>query len=238
MATELPLTPVPRADDDLCVARVPLFQGLTREQQWEVAAVARPVRVARGECLYRAGDDVSQLMVVHTGRLKISRISPDGREQIVRVLEPGDFVGESAFLSGERPDHFATALEPGSMCVFRHRDLERLVSEHLSIGLRMLEGVSRRLSEIEERLAAVTSVDVGARLARYLVELPATRESGVAVVRLPLAKKDIASLLDTTPESLSRQLTRLQEAGVIAQEGSRTVRLLDERRLLTLAGEG
>ena len=220
------------------MARVPLFQGLSREQQWEVAEVARPVQVARGECLYGAGDDVSQLMVVHTGRLKISRVSHDGREQIVRVLEPGDFVGESAFLTGERPDHFATALERGSMCVFRHRDLERLVTAHPSIGLRMLQGVSRRLSETEERLAAVTSVDVGARVARYLVELPATREGGVAVVRLPLAKKDIASLLDTTPESLSRQLTRLQESGVITQEGSRTVRLLDERRLLALAGEG
>src|SRR5690606_895911 len=177
-------------------------------------------------------------MVVHTGMIKISRISPDGREQIVRVLEPGDFVGESAFLTGERPDHFATALEPGSMCVFRHRDLGRLVSEHPSIGLRMLQGVSRRLSETESRLAAVTSVDVEARLARYLTELPTSRAGGVVTVRLPLAKKDIASLLDTTPESLSRQLGRLQESGVIGQEGSRTVRILDEARLVELAGEG
>jgi CRP/FNR family transcriptional regulator, anaerobic regulatory protein len=232
------LTPTQQQEDDLCVVRVPLFQALTREQQHGVAEVATPVRVAKGEQVYAAGSDVSQLMVVHTGRLKISRISPDGREQIVRVLEPGDFVGESAFLTGERPDHFATAMEPGRMCVFRHRDLGRLISAHPSIGLRMLQQVSRRLAETETRLAAVTSVDVEARLARYLAELPASRAGGVATVRLPLPKKDIASLLDTTPESLSRQLGRLQESGVIAQEGSRAVRILDEARLVGLAGEG
>src|SRR5688572_5529352 len=107
------------AGEDLCVARVPLFQGLTHEQQLEVAGVARPTRVGREEVVYAAGSDISQLMVVHTGRVKISRVSADGHEQIVRVLGPGDFVGESSFLTGARPDHLATALEPGSMCVFR-----------------------------------------------------------------------------------------------------------------------
>ena len=117
---------------------MPIFQGLSRDQQLEVARAARPTRVAAGEQVYAAGSAVAQLMVVHTGRVKISRISSDGHEQIVRVLGPGDFAGESAFLTGSRPDHGATAVEPGSMCVFRHRDLHRLVTAHPSIGMRML----------------------------------------------------------------------------------------------------
>ena len=232
----LEVTDVTRRDDDLCVARVPLFQALSREEQEAVADLARPVRVAKGDRIYSAGDDVSQLMVVHTGLLKISRISADGQEHIIRVLEPGEFVGESAFLNGGRPDHFATALEAGSMCVFRHQDVGALIARHPSIGLRMLQGVSRRLEQTEERLAAATSVEVAGRLAHYLVDLPAShRPDGTVAVRLPLAKKDIASLLDTTPESLSRQLRRLQDAGVIEQHGSREVRLLDLDRLLAMA---
>lgn len=231
MVTRLPVVP----DDDLCVARVPLFQGLTYDEQLEVAHVARPTRVDRDEQVYAAGSDVSQLMVVHTGRVKISRVSVDGHEQIVRVLGPGDFVGESAFLTGARPDHLATALEPGSMCVFRHADLGRLVQEHPSIGLRMLEGVSRRLDETEARLASVIAGDVSQRLADYLMSLPATYADGGATVTLPLAKKDVASLLDTTPESLSRQLRRLSDSGVIVQHPRRRITLADLDALSALS---
>lgn len=223
--------------EELCVQRVPLFRGLSHEEQLQVAATARPTRVRREEQVYAAGADVSQLMVVHTGRIKISRISPDGHEQIVRVVGPGDFVGESAFLGGGRPDHFATALEPGSMCVFRHRDLSALIGEHPSIGLRMLQGVSRRLEETEARLASVISGDVTSRLAAYLLSLPGRRVGPHLVVELPLAKKEVASLLDTTPESLSRQLRRLADSGVLDVRAGRLIGITDVDALVALSSE-
>ena len=220
--------------EDLCVARVPLFQGLTRAEQEQVAELARPTRVRRDEQVYSAGSDVSQLMVVHRGSVKISRISADGHEQIVRIVGPGDFVGESAFLTGERPDHFATAMEAGSMCVFRHEDIQQLVARYPSIGFRMLQTVGGRLAESEARLASLISGDVSSRLADYLMTLPARREPDGLVVRLPLAKKDIASLLDTTPESLSRQLRRLTDSGVISSGQGRRVVITDVDALMAL----
>lgn len=206
-------------DDDLCVARVPLFQGLTRDEQLEVARVARPTALVEGRSAYAGASASSQLIVVHTGKVKIAQLSPDGHEQILRILGPGDFVGESAFLTGQPPDHLATGLERGDMCVFRHDDLHRLVREHPSIGLRMLHAVSSRLETIEARLASVISDDVSSRLAGYLLSLPAGHDDEGLEVELPMAKKDIASLLDTTPESLSRQLRRLQDSGVTVQRG-------------------
>ena len=225
-------------DEDLCVARVPVFQGLTREQQFDVAEVARPTHVARDEIVYAAGADVSQLLVVHTGRLKITRSNADGSEHLVRVLEPGDFVGEASFLTGARPDHTVTALEPASLCVFRHRDLGRLVGAHPSIALRMLQELSARLEETETRLNAATSVDVSARLADYLLGLPGRHVDGLIEVELPLAKKDVASLLDTTPEPLSRQLRRLSDSGAIVQRRGRRIGLADVDALSRLAGDG
>lgn len=224
--------------EDLCVARVPVFQGLSREQQLGVAEVARPTRLARDEVAYAAGADVSQLLVVHTGRLKITRPNVDGSEQLVRVLEPGDFVGEAAFLSGGRPDHTVTALEPASLCVFRHRDLGRLVTAHPSIALRMLQELSARLEETETRLNAATSADVSARLASYLLGLSGRHVDGGVEVELPLAKKDVAALLDTTPESLSRQLRRLSDSGVIVLRRGRRIGLADLDALSRLAGDG
>lgn len=226
------------SSDDLCVTRVPLFQGLTRQQQLEVAAVARPTRFVRNEQIYAAGSDMSQLVVVHTGRVKVSRVSAEGREQIIRVLEPGDFSGEAAFLTGARPDHGATGLDAGSLCVFRHADLARLVEKHPGIGFRMLQSVSRRLGAAEARLAAVIAGDVSARLAEYLLSLPTDGHDGAdPVVVMPLAKKDVASLLDTTPESLSRQLRRLGDSGLIRQTSGRRIALVDVDALTALADE-
>lgn len=220
----------------LCVSLVPLFQGLSYVEQLEVARVAHPTRLDRLEQVYGAGSAVSQLVVVHTGRVKISRTSADGHEQIIRVLGPGDFVGESAFLTGARPDHAATALEAAELCVFRHEDLGRLIAKHSSIGLRMLQGVSRRLGEAEARLAAVISGDVSSRLADYLLTLPAIAEvEQHLVVELPLAKKDIASLLDTTPESLSRQLRALSDAGIIEQGPRSRITIRNTDALTTLS---
>ncbi len=220
--------------EDLCVARVPLFQGLTRAEQEQVAELARPTRVRRDDQVYAAGSDVSQLMVVHRGSVKISRISADGHEQIVRIVGPGDFVGESAFLTGARPDHFATAMEAGSMCVFRHEDIQQLVSRYPSIGLRMLQTLGGRLADTEARLASLISGDVSSRLADYLMTLPARRGPGGLTVSLPLAKKDIASLLDTTPESLSRQLRRLTDSGIISPGQGRRIVITDVDALMAL----
>lgn len=221
------------------MSTVPLFQGLTHDQQLEVAGVAHPTRLGRGQQVYSAGSDISQLMVVHTGRIKITRTSADGREQLIRVLGPGDFIGESVFITGARPDHAATALEEAQLCVFRHADLGSLIDRHASIGLRMLQAVSSRLGETEARLAAVISGDVSSRLADYLLALPARTAPGAdPVVSLPLAKKDIASLLDTTPESLSRQLRALGDARVIEQGASGAVTILDVDALTALSLPG
>lgn len=222
--------------DDLCVARVPLFQGLSRAQQLEVAGFARPIRLDPVEQVYAAGSDMSQLMVVHTGQVKVYRTSMDGREQVIRILGPGDFIGESAFLTGARTDHAAVALEEAELCMFRHTDLNRLVKKHPSIGLRMLQDVSRRLDETEARLASVISGDVSSRLADYLLSLPARPgPRGTVDVTLPLAKKDIAALLSTTPETLSRQLRRLTNSGVIVQQDRNNLTITDVHALSALS---
>ena len=209
-----------------CVAIVPLFAGLTPEEQDEVATHARPIRRARGEVIHRPGDDVSHLLVVHRGRVRISHLAPTGQERLLRVLDPGDFVGEAAFVTGARPDDWATALADVELCSFDHADLRALVAQYPDIAVRMLHAVTERLEAAERRIAELTSSDVEARLAGYLIDLPTTRRDGQVVARLPLAKKDIASLLGTTPETLSRRLAALDEAGLIGVRG-RDVVLLD-----------
>ena len=219
-----------------CVAIVPLFKGLSPEEQDEVATHARPIRRKRGETIHRPGDDVSHLLVVHKGSVKISHLAPNGHEQLLRVLEPGDFIGETAFVTGSRPEDWAMALADVELCSFDHSDLGALVAQYPDIAVRMLHAVTSRLDAAERLIADLTSADVESRLAGYLMGLPAKHQDGRLVVRLPLAKKDIASLLGTTPETLSRKLAAFTDAGLITVRG-RDVVITDPAGLESAAEE-
>lgn len=219
---------------DPCVARVPVFAALAPEDQERVAALARPVRLAAGHGAYASDDAPAQLMVVHTGRLRVARLAPDGAEQLLRVLGPGEFTGEVAVFTGERRDLRATAVDDCSLCVFRHEDLAGLVCAHPEVGLRLLAAVSERLAATEDRLHALTSQGVEMRLADYLLALSSTWADGVATVRLPHAKKDVAALLDTSPESLSRALASLAGRGLVVPGAGRAVTISDPAGLQRL----
>lgn len=209
-----------QGSEDLCVARVPLFAGLELDQQREVARFARAVTVAPGDTLVRAGQQRAPLFVVHTGMVKVSRRHPDGRETAIRVLTPGDVGGEVWFLTGERPQDDAVALAPTQACTFAHSDLADLLSRFPDIGVALLRTLGQRLGSVERRLAARTLADVGARLAAYLLDLPAAWTcSGRARLTLPMPKKDIAALLGTSPETLSRRLSALKRDGLIRARG-------------------
>ncbi|MDO5736807.1 MAG: Crp/Fnr family transcriptional regulator [Propionibacteriaceae bacterium] len=219
---------------DLCVARVPLFARLDRDAQHTVASFAHPAQLSRGQLLHGAGSDLAQLFVVHTGRLKVVRVTASGLERIVRIAEPGEVVGEHAFLMGQRPDSYVEALEDTSVCTFQHRDLARLMETHPEIGLQLLRTLSTRLDDAERGLSQ-NAIGVPARLADYLLELPMQRDPRGAVVTWPLPKRDVASYLGTTPESLSRALARLEAQGLLTAASRHRTILLDLDGLESLA---
>lgn len=223
------------AKGDLCVTRVPIFQGLTHQQQLHVAEFIRPLSVRRGEPVYTPGDSVSRLLVVHSGQLKVSHLAANGQEQVLRTVTEGDVVGERAFLSGHRPNDLVLALEDSQMCVFNHADLSTLIRDYPDISQRMLQTLSDRLASVERQLVAITSSDVTARVAAYLLDLTSTGRGGIPTVRLPMAKKEIATYLGTTPETLSRRLAELSASGTIQLQGRRDVLVLDLDALERLA---
>ncbi len=220
--------PSPHDAPESCIARVPIFRTLTPEQQAEVAEFTRPIRVARGEAIYQAGSGIGKLLVVHRGTVALLHRAPDGREHIVRVLGAGDVIGETTFVTGDRPDHDAIATADAELCTFDHADLARLVHRHPAIAIQMLQSVTQRMVDAERKLAGLAVSDVGSRVASYLLDLPATTDAaGRLVIRLPMPKKEIASFLGTTPETLSRRLAALADAGVIEMSGRREIILLD-----------
>ena len=82
-----------------CIDIVPIFHSLTEEEKLEIATITTDKTFEKAEMIYSAGDQVEKLFVIHTGHVKISRVSPTGKEQVIRILGPGEFMGELALFS-------------------------------------------------------------------------------------------------------------------------------------------
>lgn len=223
------------SSNDLCVARVPIFQGLDSTQQQEVAGFARPLNFDLGDVVVSANDPTRRLLVVHSGRVRVVRTLETGHEHVVRVVGEGDVLGEDAFVLGTRPIHYAYAETATSVCSFDHSDLSALVGRFPGIAVRMLQVQSERLRNAERMLAALSGSQVSARIAAYLLDLPSRATAHGIGVELPMAKKDVASFLGTTPETLSRSLREFAEAGVVSLVGRRGIVIHDLDALLDAA---
>lgn len=216
-----------------CVSKVPLFADLSAADRRWIAEVAVTRHYDRGEQVHRPGER-SGLRIVHRGRVKMHRANESGNEQLLRVLFPGDFLGETTLLTGRPVDSWAVALDASEVCVVGGREIRRLLHERPEVALRMLSTLAARLDDAEQQLASITGASVGRRLAGHLLEL--AEETGSPAVRLPSTKKDLASYLGTTPETLSRRLGAMQDAGVLRLGPRGLVEIRDPQRLRTYAG--
>jgi len=211
--------------NELCIASVPIFNHLKQEEMEEIVKSARMEKFSRGEIIYEAGEASDYLYIVHRGRVKIYRLAESGKEQLIRIMEPGDFMGELSLFSKTTFDHYAETTENTEICFMRQRDLQAYLMKWPSISIKLLDEISRRLGNMEKLVSSLTSEDVEKRTASYLIEL--AESSKTLNFKLPLSKKDLASYLGTTPESISRKLAEFQEQGLLIQTGQKGIKIIN-----------
>ncbi|MFG6115623.1 Crp/Fnr family transcriptional regulator [Halobacillus sp. MO56] len=215
-----------------CVARVPIFNHLDREQMHAITEAIRSVSYKKGEIIYRAGDPSESLYIVNTGSVRIYRISDSGKEQMVRLLQPGYFTGEYALFSESLHESYAEATEPVTICTIQRKELQNFLMRYPSIALKILRTYARRLEESEKQTTSLATESVEKRLALYLADLAIA--SANDMIRLPMNKKDLASFLGTTPETISRRLGDLEAQGLIKKMDPKRFRILDKDQLQNL----
>ncbi|WP_324715831.1 Crp/Fnr family transcriptional regulator [Carboxydochorda subterranea] len=221
-----------------CFRRVPLFAELTEPELEELAAGSHPRHFRSGEVVFRAGEAPGYLYVVSSGLVKVVRTSADGREQVVRLLGPGDFYGELALFHPQPLPATAVALAEAEICLLSRPHVEALLRCNPAASLKMLRALSARVGELEALVEQLAVHPVEERVAALLVKL-ATAGGPIAdgvVVKLPLKQEELARVVGTTQETLSRRLHVLEDEGIIRLEGRRLVRLLDAARLIERAG--
>lgn len=214
----------------LCISIVPIFNHLDPEEMQEIVKESHSSAHTKGQTIYQAGEKSDGLYIVHKGRVKIYRLSDNGKEQLVRILEPGDFTGELSLFNESVHDAYAEALEPVELCVMGRDNFQQFLLKYPAIALKVLTEFSTRLAKTEKQAASIAMESTETRVAIYLADL--VEEQKRSDVTLPMSRKDLASHLGTTPETVSRKLTDFEQSGWIKQSGQREIIILDLDALL------
>ncbi len=201
-----------------CVSLVPIFNHLDQESIDKIGTKVNTKHLKRGEYLYKAADADDSVYIVHRGQVRIFHLAESGKEQLIRVLNPGEFTGEWTIFSDDTyHDHFAEATRNTSICAINREDLQELLQDYPEISMKILQSMSDRLQQSERQTASVAIEQVTNRIIYYLEDLTGDDANDETTVELPMTRKDIASYLGTTPETLSRKFKELENADLIEQ---------------------
>ncbi len=214
-----------------CISLVPIFQGMSTEEIEVLEKVCHIRKFNKGEFVFREGDSSETLYIVGQGLVKITKISEDGKEQIVRLLFPGDFFGQSALLKTE--NHYANAitLDQSELCTIHKQDFLKAIQRNPDISFRYILALNERLHQADEWVSLLSLLDVEQRLASVLLLFSEKMNIASGTFTLPISKKVLATLIGTTPESISRKLVAFVNENIITMNGQREIQILNYEAL-------
>lgn len=229
---------------DVCVVRNrAICASLDAKELEALNAIGRTRTISPGESLIWEGEDSVLVGNVIDGVLKLSTNTEDGREQIVGVVYPSDFIGRPF---GGTSGYGVTALTEARVCVFSRRDFDAFAREHPGLEHKLLERTLGELDRTRRWMLLLGRKSASEKLASFLVEMTERLGgSGCAVdfekpqqrrLALPFSRQHIADVLGLTIETVSRQFTRLKNEGIVDLPSRREVVILDMAALVAEAG--
>ena len=199
-----------------------LFAELDDRELASIAAVAKSRRYAKDDVIFHADESGDIFCLIKEGQVKVTMISPEGKEIILSLLGPGDFFGEMALLDNEPRSATIIATEPLEIVTIWRSDFLHILSENFSITQKVLAELSRRLRDASNRIESLATMDVYGRLARFFLDTARQRgkvlDNGYVAVTRP-THQAIANMIGTSRETVSRLIHDLMKQNLLLSEG-------------------
>jgi CRP-like cAMP-binding protein len=218
---------------------VPLFEALTPEALQQIAAEAAIRRREPGGTFFQEGDPAAAFFVIQSGTVKLTQLTPEGHQVVLRLLNAGDaFGGVSAFGGGSYPIT-AEAVTAVSALEWPGAVMRSLMERHSRLALNALRMVAARLHELDAQYRQLATEKVERRIARALVRLvqqSGRRVEGGVLIDLPLSRDDIAQMTGTTLYTVSRLVSRWEAEGIL-EVGRQRIVVRNPHALMSVADD-
>lgn len=213
-----------------------LFKGIPEDQLEDVKKISVEKHYQKGQAIFSEGDDGDGFYILATGKVKVFKVSMEGKEQILHIFGPGEPFGEVPVFTGQRFPASASAIAKSSSLFFPRDAFVDLIYRNPSLSLNMLAVLSKRLRQFTVQVENLSLKEVPGRLAAYLLLL-SEEQGGKDKVELNISKGQLASLLGTIPETLSRIFAKMSQNELIQVNG-KNINILDLSGMTDLAEHG
>ena len=199
-----------------------LFAELDDRELSSIAAVAKTRRYAKDDVIFHADESGDVFCLIREGQVKVTMISPEGKEIILSMLGPGAFFGEMALIDDEPRSATVVATEPLEVVTIWRSDFLQILQENFSITRKILAELSRRLRSASSRIESLATMDVYGRLARFFLDLARDQgkqlDNGYIAVTRP-THQAMANMIGTSRETVSRLIHDLMRQNLLISEG-------------------
>ncbi len=192
-----------------------LFGSLSEKELTVISSFCSQKKLSKNHVLFNEGDDANSFYMIVYGKLKIYKINPEGKEHIIHLHSSNEIIAEAAIFDKKYYPASCKAVDSSMVIQIPKKDFVELIKNNPSISLKFMSAYSKRLREFVSTIEELSSSDVKKRLARYIINnIEVTNNKGS--LKLHISKKELASMLGTVPETISRSLAHLKENGLIS----------------------
>jgi len=217
--------------------KIPLFGELAPDSLTKLAEKVELVEVRRRQVVYLPGDPGQSVYFVNGGRVKVSKVTRDGKELTLAYRGPGEIFGELVLIDGGPREEMAEAMDNALLTVVERGEFDQLVQREKTVGFRLTKVLAHRRREVENKIEHLVFKDVNAKLAGLLLRLAG--EYGVddargTLVAVKITHQEMANLIGSTRETVSLTLSQFKRRGLIQSDGRKVV-LTDREGLKAIA---
>jgi CRP/FNR family cyclic AMP-dependent transcriptional regulator len=208
--------------DTVLLKRVPLFSQLNEDDLEKIRNLCVTQHYVKDQIILIEEEAGNTLFLIQKGRVKVSRMSDDGREVILSILEPGDFFGELSLIDGKARSASVTAIEDSEVLMLRRGDFLGVLSDYPQISISLMKELATRIRKSDTQIKSLSLQDAMGRVASSLIMLAEdhgrVRKNEVIIPKIPL-QQDLANMAGTSRETISRVFRYLEDEQLIHRSG-------------------
>lgn len=211
------------------------LKALNKEELLKMASCKASYTIKKGEPIFEEGESVNGIYCIKDGVCKLSKLSANGKDQIVKLVKPGELLGQRSMISDEPANLTAVALEDMEVCFIPKKEVLQFFNNNNQFSMNVMKTICGDLKEADDHMVSMAQKTVKERLAETLIYLEETFGKNTdGSLRIQLSREELAGMIGTATESCIRLLSEFNKNGLIELNGKR-ISLLDRTKLKRLS---